>query len=80
MQGIEEKTKYMWKNFWLTFFLCNLIWEKNRREKQLKEASVSGEDWCEVQKKKIGIDGILLKKKKKVFSWSASYRLNSKWE
>ena len=31
---------------------------KNRREKQLKEASVSGEDWCEVQKKRIGKDGI----------------------
>lgn len=32
--------------------------KKNRREKQLKEASVSREDWCEVQKKRIGKDGI----------------------
>jgi len=32
--------------------------ERNGKEKQLKEASVSGEDWCEVPKKRIGTDGI----------------------
>jgi len=46
------------KNSLTYLFPVQSYLRKNRREKQSKEASVSREDWCEVQKKRIGKDGI----------------------
>lgn len=58
MQGIDGTSKNMWKKILTYLFPLQAYLRKKRRVKQLKEASVSGEDWCEVQKKRIGKDGI----------------------
>ena len=50
------------KNLTYVFSLQSYL-RKKRRVKQLKEASVSGEAWCEVQKKRKGKDRIQVKKK-----------------
>ena len=58
------------KNLTYVFSLQSYL-RKKRRVKQLKEASVSGEAWCEVQKKRKGKDRIQVKKNnnnRKLFS------------
>lgn len=79
VQGTAETTiKHMWKYFWLTFFLGNLIWEKKKKREEIKRRQYLRGRLVWSTKERMGKDRIQIKNDRTVFFFFLRYKLQMK--